>query len=429
LKNNLPEGVALDMLDLNLEFHRLRFSEYGDYFRALKKDYDPVDYIKTVKEYQELTREVYAHSNKLVVEGKRPEDFDSMLSKIVSRKPDIVAFSLVYSSQCFFTLSLIEELKKKGIKTIIGGPASNPKLVDIADAALKNELELLEYVAGSKIDHDSLDCNTIPDFTVHDLEEYFTPRPVIPIRTSSSCYYKQCAFCTHHQNAHYFEFPIETIKAIIVKSRQKYFFLIDDMIHKKRLLEFAAAVKPLNIIWTCQLRPTTDLDLETLKILYDSGLKVIVWGVESASDRVLKLIRKGTEKAGIKKVLSDSHSAGITNAVYIIFGFPTETKEELIETITFLTDNSDIVDMVLPSIFGLQKGSYVYEHPQEFGITKITEEKRTVLEPTITYEVSQGLTNAQATVMKKKYKVTLERLNKYPKEMNFFREHMLYLIS
>jgi anaerobic magnesium-protoporphyrin IX monomethyl ester cyclase len=105
--------------------------------------------------------------------------------------------------------------------------------------------------------------------------------------------------------------------------------------------------------------------------------------VESASPAVLKAIRKGTNPEDIALVLREAHQAKIKNTVFIMFGFPGETEEDFIQTIDFLKKNSEYIDLVSTSIFGLQKGSYVYEHPEEFGIAKITGEGRTLLDETL----------------------------------------------
>jgi len=139
----------------------------------------------------------------------------------------------------------------------------------------------------------------------------------------------------------------------------------------------------------------------------------------------LKLMNKGTNKEEVEKVLKHSHEVGIKNVVYIMFGFPGETREEFLETIQFLKDNDEYIDLVSVSIFGLQKDSQVYKNPKKFKITKIIEEQRTVLEPRLTYEVSSGLTNKEAIKLRNNYKKTIEKINKYPRKMNFFREHML----
>ena len=55
--------------------------------------------------------------------------------------------------------------------------------------------------------------------------------------------------------------------------------------------------------------------------------------------------------------------------------------------------------------------------------------KRTYLEPSFSFEVSAGMSQKEAKQMKKNYSKTIEKINKYPKEMNFFREHMLCAVS
>ncbi|MBW3019857.1 radical SAM protein, partial [Candidatus Woesearchaeota archaeon] len=359
-----------------------------------------------------------------VVRNERPEFFEELLQKIKDFKPDLIAFSIVYSSQAFYALSLLKELKD--YKTIVGGPAVNEKLINVSTQFLKDERELLDYVGNYK--SDVIEYPPV-DFSCYDLKKYFTPEPLIPLKTSNTCYYKKCAYCSHFCDVPYEEYDLNLIEATVKRSKAKHFFLMDEMIPVPRLLKLAEMFKRLNVYWTCQLKPIPLMTFDVLKTLRESGMTQILWGVESASDRVLKLMCKGTQKSNIEEVLKNSHNAGIKNIVYIIFGFPTETKEELLETINFMVKNSEYIDLVSTSIFGLQAGTPIYKNPEKFSITKIHEEERTVLDPKITYEISQGLTQEEATKIRQGYKSTLEKINKYPKTMNFFREHMFYLVS
>jgi len=415
LKSNSEHDI--EVMDLNLEFHKHKFPKYQEYYHHERWN----DYDKVTAEYRKLTTKTYSENNRKVVEGKKPELSDELLEKIRQKRPDIVAFSIVYSSQAFYAYTLIKELSD--VSCVLGGPAVSKRLSGMA-ATLNNEIELLEYITQTKVKHDEL----VLDYTLEfsgDQEEYFTPKPVIPLKITSTCFYRGCTFCTHPRDVPYYEYPLDVIKKTIAESKQRYFFLIDDMIPVKTLLKFAETVKPLNISWTCQLRPTNDLNLDTLKELRESGLVMIIWGVESGNDRVLKLIRKGTNKGDISQVLTDSHAVGIKNTVYIMFGFPTETKEEMLETIDFLKENDANIDLISTSVFGLQKGTYVYENPEKFGIKNIVEKERTVLGPNITYEVESGLTPKEANELRSKYQKTIEKINKFPRSMNFFREHML----
>ncbi|MBU1202120.1 MAG: radical SAM protein [Nanoarchaeota archaeon] len=419
LKANYNGGVSL--LDLNLEFHKLKFSSYQRYFQDEKQW---ANYEEVFSDYFRESSKVYSENNRLVVDGKNPELFDELLNQILDKKPDVVAFSIVYSSQSFYALLILKALKGK-IKTVIGGPAINERLSLIADKTLSNDVELLEFISEKKTDSTKLDFNYVTDFNVFKLKEYFTPKPVVPIKTSTSCYYKQCTFCSHHKNVKYVEYPLEIIKNNIKSSKQKYFFLIDEMISVDRLLKFAEIVKDLNIKWACQLKPTKEYTSVVLKKLKDAGLEMAMWGVESGNQRILDLMKKGTNVLDVKTVLKNTHDNGIKTIVYIMFGFPTETKEEFLDTINFLKENSKYIDLVSTTVFGLQSNTKIYEKPGGFGIKNVNEEERIVLEPKITYEITSGLTKEGAMKLRKNYKKTLEKINKYPKGMNYFREHML----
>jgi len=422
LKNNCKEQV--DVLDLNIFYHLKKFPDYHKYVHSIASSYDAKTYTEKTDAFLKETALAYRNNNQLILDGKEPELFSESMSKILSFKPDIVAISLVYSSQVFYAEPLINSLKSLGITVVIGGPSVTEYWKHKADAVLKNELELLEFIDCKK-DHSKLNCDTVLDFHIYDLKDYFTPFPVLPLRTSYSCYYKRCAYCTHHGNSSYLELDLDIFEKNISSSKEKYFFLIDDMISKKRLLEIASRIKKLDVYWTCQLRPTLDLDKDILQILFDSGLKMIMWGIESGSDRILQLIDKGTTTEGISKVLYDSHSVGIKNVAYMIFGFPTETYDEFKQTINFLTKEKENIDLVSTSIFGLQEGSLVFKNPSKYCVTKINKEQRTLLGPIITYEVSSGLSQEEAKRLQSRHQKSINKLNKFPKKMNFFREHML----
>src|SRR3989344_5638078 len=105
LKNNCKNKMAVEMLDLNLEFHKLKFPEYQKYFQNLEKwnNYD-----ETAKKYQQLSSKIYSENNKKVVNGENPEFFAEIMEKITEKKPDIIAFSIVYSSQAFYAYALLK---------------------------------------------------------------------------------------------------------------------------------------------------------------------------------------------------------------------------------------------------------------------------------------------------------------------------------
>src|SRR3989338_4314816 len=463
LKNNVK--LEIKVFDANLLFHQLKFASYGEYFQSLKnilankeklndssfKASFFEDFEKKSNDYKQTSFRCYSENNKKIVLGQKPEYFAEVLNAIIAKKPKYVAFSVVYFSQAFYTQELIIALKEKGIKTIVGGPGVTAPLKKYADYYLENEVLLLELLKHSEeerkhiekkdrkedniqqehieLDHSKLNVSRILDFSIWPLAEYFISEPVISLRTSNACYYQQCAFCTHHQSAKYLEYKLEDIRDSVITSGVRNVYFSDDMISTKRLLALAEILKPLGVTWTCQLRPTRDLTYDVLKVLYESGLKMIMWGIESGSDRILDIMRKQTNTNDIATILKSSNEAGIVNVAYILFGFPTETKKEFLETIEFLKDNDRYIDLVSTTIFGLQKESPMYETLEQYGINEVHVEKRTVLDPKITYSVSSGLSHEDVKKLRRGYAKTINNISKYPASFNFFREQMLCFVG
>ena len=180
LKNNLGKEHNICVLDVNLEFHKLMFPVHEEYFNGFLKDYTKESYSRAASLFLKITKECYSMNNRSVVNGGEPELLKEMVELIKSKKPDIVGLSIVYSSQAFYAVSILKELKKAGIKTIIGGPCVNEKLKENADLYLKNEVEFLEYITGKKYDHKELKCNFVLDYSIYDLKGYFVPEIVLP---------------------------------------------------------------------------------------------------------------------------------------------------------------------------------------------------------------------------------------------------------
>src|SRR3989338_6748584 len=429
LKSNLLSSLQINIqcLDLNAYFHTLQFPKY---YNSIQPAYQQglTTYGKLLQDFENESREIYAQNHKLIVHKQPPVHLQTLIQYIKEQKPDFIAFSLVYNSQCFYSEALIDELQNNpstsSLPIIIGGPAvtSNLKKKTIF---LKNEQELITYLQNQKIQSTTQSTTIIPpDFSDFKTEQYLSAKPIYPLKSSTTCFYKLCTFCTHFARVPYSEYPIETIMQTIKNHNIKYIYFIDDMISTKRLVAIANALQPLNVKWWVQLRPTKDL-IPILPQLAKAGLHTICWGVESANQRILDLMKKGTHLEDIPPVLTTSHTAGIKNMVYIMFGFPTETKEEVMHSFDFLTENKDNIDLICSSIFGLQHGSTIYDHPQDYHITDINEKSRTVLDPKITYAISTGLTTEQTKKIRHRHMHRLGTINKFPKVFDFVKEQML----
>ncbi|MFO7618219.1 MAG: radical SAM protein [Thermoplasmata archaeon] len=409
--------IDVKCLDLNARFHRTRFPAL---YKRLEKAGDSINpYSEMLEKYSSSAKKVHRENNLKMAKGEAPELFGEMLDLILKEEPDAVGFSVVYNSQIFYGLKIIQELSERGIRCVAGGPAAN-RFVAEKVTVLKDEKELLACLTGKESHKE----NYALDFSQYPERDYLSKEMIYPIRSSCGCNYRGCAFCTHHGGVPYKEIDMSNITEIIQKNNIRNLFFIDDTIPAKRLNELAKALAPLNVRWWCQTRPTADL-LGHFPELRKGGLASLSLGVESGSQRMLDLMGKGTEVHDIEKVLAESHGAGIKNIVFIMFGFPGEDEESFMETMEFLRRNRENIDIVSASVFGLQEGSYVYAHPDEFGVYGIRR-YGTPLGESIGYRVRTGLSEKQAKVMKESVARELREMNRLPKIFCLLKEQSLF---
>jgi len=132
---------------------------------------------------------------------------------------------------------------------------------------------------------------------------------------------------------------LEEIKYVHEKYGTRQFTFKDDSftVNKKRVMEFCERIKKsgINIKWDCNTR--SDLvDHKLLKAMKSAGCKSIKVGVESGSERILKLMDKGVSLERTKESAKLFRNVGIHWTAYFMIGVPTETKEDTKKTLQLL---------------------------------------------------------------------------------------------
>lgn len=223
-----------------------------------------------------------------------------------------------------------------------------------------------------------LDAIPVPDFNDLALTRYLSPEPILPLAGSRGCYWGKCTFCTRQHfietyRKHSTDRIIEDIKSLQASHGANAFFFGDECFAPSTLNALAdrILVEGLDISWSCYVRFEKQLaDPVLCKKLAASGLKMFFFGLESACQRVIDLMKKGTEKAVIGQILETTASVGIQNMILYFVGFPTETREEAIESMQFLLDHQDQVKFAIAGQFLLEESSPIYENPTAFAITE-----------------------------------------------------------
>jgi len=88
------------------------------------------------------------------------------------------------------------------------------------------------------------------------------------------------------------------------------------------------------ITWTCESRVDT-VNEDILRKMKEAGCWQISYGVETGSQRLLKVIHKDITLEQIVRVFAITKAIGISIRAFYMLGIPTETREESLETISF----------------------------------------------------------------------------------------------
>jgi hypothetical protein len=113
------------------------------------------------------------------------------------------------------------------------------------------------------------------------------------------------------------------------------------------------------------------MDREILMKMKEAGAVRLIFGMETASPRLLKFIGKTITPEQIAGVLCWAHEVGIWTGIEIIAGLPTERDNDIEATIDFLKQNHRYIDEAYLNAFFLDRNSLMYKYPQRYNIENI----------------------------------------------------------
>ena len=174
---------------------------------------------------------------------------------------------------------------------------------------------------------------------------FFKNYPIAPIIITRGCPFS-CTYCAGYLvtgkkiRFRSVENVIEEIKLLYDKYGIREIHIEDDnfTFNRQFVMDFCRKLKEenLNITWTCPNGVRLDtLDKELLLTMKDAGLYSISVGVESGSERILKDMKKNLTKEKIREKINLIKDCGLEVSGFFIIGYPTETREDIMETIDF----------------------------------------------------------------------------------------------
>lgn len=311
--------------------------------------------------------------------------------EVEAEKPDLVGFSVPFPGTLYSALKCGAYLKEKfpNVKITIGGGYVNTELRQLSDARVFDYVDFISFDDGElpllriseliegKIDKDKLvrtifrdgddivqmlnvDKNVnfedLPtptyvgiDFTKYiSLIEFTNPMHKLwsdgkwlKLTFAHGCYWGKCAFCDtsldyiKRYDSATVERVVEKVEQMVRETSISGFHFTDEALPAKLLIDFARRIieKGLIISFWGNIRFDKTFTKENCEILSKAGCVAVSGGLEVASARVLKLINKGISVETAVEVAYNFTSNGIMVHTYLMYGFPTQTMQECIDSL------------------------------------------------------------------------------------------------
>jgi radical SAM superfamily enzyme YgiQ (UPF0313 family) len=164
------------------------------------------------------------------------------------------------------------------------------------------------------------------------------------LTVARGCYWKKCSFCDvsldyiRRFDGASAEQLVDRIETIIEETGQTGFHFVDEAAPPKALKGMAEELQKRNraISWWGNIRFEKSFTPELCRQLADSGCIAISGGLEVASDRLLKLMKKGVSVAQVARVTRAFSEAGILVHAYLMYGFPTQTVHDTVDALEYV---------------------------------------------------------------------------------------------
>ena len=224
-----------------------------------------------------------------------------------------------------------------------------------------------------------IDNIPFPTFSEFDLDKYnkgsmYKPLPML---ISRGCI-NNCSFCVDHKMNYPFRLrnPYKVIEEIKFHLNQhgKTEFELNDLLcngNLRQLEEICDLIisENIDIKWSSYAVIRTGMSLGLFKKMREAGCRYICYGMESASDVVLRKMNKRYISQIAEEVVRNTHTAGIETGVNIIIGHPGESEKEFNGTYKFVQRNKEYIDQItnVSTCFLIPESDLIKNHAK-YGI-------------------------------------------------------------
>ena len=358
---------------------------------------------------------------------------DKMLTileeRIKKHDPDLVCFTIPFPGNLFAALRSSQFLKQffPEIQIAFGGGYCNtelrsledPRIFEFVDFISLDDgegplLKIVKYIEG-EVDINDLERtfvlennrvaykNKIPNTIYHHknlpapnysglpFDKYLSFLDVVnpmhrmwtdkrwnKLSISHGCYWSQCSFCDvsldyigNFQNSTA-DALVGKIEKIMMDTNITGFHFVDEAAPPKMLRALSKKLleRNVSISWWTNIRFEKTFDFELCELMAKSGCVAVTGGLEVASDRLLAKMKKGVDISQVSRVAHAFSEQGILVHAYLMYGFPSETEQETIDSLEVVRQlfEKNCIQSAFWHQFTTTVHSPIGQNPQDFGI-------------------------------------------------------------
>ncbi len=192
------------------------------------------------------------------------------------------------------------------------------------------------------------------------------------------CYWGKCTFCDIsldyikiYEPVHA-KILVDRMEELIAQTGENGFHFVDEAAPPALMREVALEILRRNLIvsWWTNIRFEKSFTADLCYLLKLSGCIAVSGGLEVASDRLLELIQKGVTVEQVAVVTKNFTEAGIMVHAYLMYGYPTQTVQETIDSLEMVRQMFElgIIQSGFWHQFAMTAHSPVGLNPDAFGV-------------------------------------------------------------
>jgi len=231
-----------------------------------------------------------------------------------------------------------------------------------------------------------------PDYSDFNMDEYipvietlnpmmklWSERDTLKLRLTKGCYWHKCAFCDTSL-PYIKDFApeditdiINDIKIMTAQTGLRTFHFTDEAIPPAQAVKLSIGLirEKVDISWWGNIRFDKAFTEDVCKLLHKAGCIAVVGGMESCCNKTLINMNKGISVEEAIRTVYNFKSNGILVHAYMIYGFPGETRADLIDSIEVLRQmfKEKLLDSSFWHRFALTVHSGVFKNYGKFNIS------------------------------------------------------------